>query len=93
MRTARDRQELGQPLQSSRENRFQPAHGVRSCLPRFRTISCQSHGVGLYRRGFWVLSHLMEQRHSGRHGLTVSRLGLGTMTWGRDTDEHEAKTS
>lgn len=23
--------------------------------------------------------------------MTVSRLGLGTMTWGRDTDEHEAR--
>jgi aryl-alcohol dehydrogenase-like predicted oxidoreductase len=33
----------------------------------------------------------MEQRHLGSAGLTVSRLALGTMTWGRDTDEHEAK--
>jgi aryl-alcohol dehydrogenase-like predicted oxidoreductase len=32
----------------------------------------------------------MEQRTLGRSGLKVSRLGLGTMTWGRDTDEHEA---
>jgi aryl-alcohol dehydrogenase-like predicted oxidoreductase len=32
----------------------------------------------------------MEQRHLGRSGLRVSRLGLGTMTWGRDTPEHEA---
>ncbi|MFJ9697827.1 aldo/keto reductase [Kitasatospora sp. NPDC101183] len=32
----------------------------------------------------------MEQRHLGRTGLQVSRLGLGTMTWGRDTDEHQA---
>ncbi|WP_371482762.1 aldo/keto reductase [Kitasatospora sp. NBC_00315] len=32
----------------------------------------------------------MEKRHLGRTGLRVSRLGLGTMTWGRDTDEHEA---
>ncbi|MFJ6213558.1 aldo/keto reductase [Streptomyces sp. NPDC092296] len=32
----------------------------------------------------------MEQRHLGRTGLRVSRLGLGTMTWGRDTDEQEA---
>lgn len=26
----------------------------------------------------------------GRSGLRVSRLGLGTLTWGRDTDEREA---
>ena len=32
----------------------------------------------------------MEQRALGRSGLKVSRLGLGTMTWGRDTDEHES---
>lgn len=32
----------------------------------------------------------MEQRRVGRSGLRVSRLGLGTMTWGRDTDEHES---
>jgi aryl-alcohol dehydrogenase-like predicted oxidoreductase len=33
----------------------------------------------------------MERRRLGRSGLLVSRLGLGTMTWGRDTDEHEAR--
>ena len=33
----------------------------------------------------------MQQRHLGASGLTVSRLALGTMTWGRDTDEHEAR--
>ncbi len=27
----------------------------------------------------------------GGSGLRVSRLGLGTMMWGRDTDEHEAR--
>ena len=32
----------------------------------------------------------MEMRRAGNSGLTLSRLGLGTMTWGRDTDEHEA---
>lgn len=32
----------------------------------------------------------MEQRRVGKSGLMVSRLGLGTMTWGRDTDEHES---
>ncbi|MDT9686660.1 aldo/keto reductase [Streptomyces sp. TRM76323] len=32
----------------------------------------------------------MEQRHLGSTGLRVSRIGLGTLTWGRDTDEHEA---
>jgi aryl-alcohol dehydrogenase-like predicted oxidoreductase len=33
----------------------------------------------------------MQQRYLGRTGLKVSRLGLGTLTWGRDTDEHEAR--
>ena len=33
----------------------------------------------------------MQQRRLGATGLKVSRLGLGTMTWGRDTDEHEAR--
>ncbi len=33
----------------------------------------------------------MELRPLGRSGLLVSRLALGTMTWGRDTDEHEAR--
>lgn len=33
----------------------------------------------------------MQQRFVGRTGLSVSRLGLGTMTWGRDTDRHEAR--
>lgn len=33
----------------------------------------------------------MQQRNVGRTGLKVSRLGLGTLTWGRDTDEHEAR--
>lgn len=32
----------------------------------------------------------MEKRQLGKSGVVVSRLGLGTMTWGRDTDEHEA---
>lgn len=32
----------------------------------------------------------MELRRAGNTGLALSRLGLGTMTWGRDTDEHEA---
>ncbi len=33
----------------------------------------------------------MQHRQLGRSGLRVSRLGLGTLTWGRDTDEHEAR--
>lgn len=32
----------------------------------------------------------MELRRAGSSGLSLSRLGLGTMTWGRDTDTHEA---
>jgi aryl-alcohol dehydrogenase-like predicted oxidoreductase len=33
----------------------------------------------------------VQQRYLGRTGLRVSRLALGTMTWGRDTDQHEAR--
>lgn len=33
----------------------------------------------------------METRQVGESGLRVSRLGLGTMTWGRDTSRAEAK--
>lgn len=33
----------------------------------------------------------MQQRRLGRTGLRVSRLGLGTMSWGTSTDEHEAR--
>ncbi|WP_089772524.1 aldo/keto reductase [Ruania alba] len=32
----------------------------------------------------------MEIRRVGTSGLRVSSVALGTMTWGRDTDEHEA---
>ena len=34
---------------------------------------------------------LVQQRSLGRSGLSVSRLGLGLMTWGNQTDEHEAR--
>ncbi|MEO6091296.1 MAG: aldo/keto reductase [Umezawaea sp.] len=34
----------------------------------------------------------MEHRQLGRSGLRVSRMALGTMTWGRDTDADEAAT-
>lgn len=33
----------------------------------------------------------MHERSLGATGLKVSRLGLGTMTWGRATDEHDAR--
>jgi aryl-alcohol dehydrogenase-like predicted oxidoreductase len=33
----------------------------------------------------------VEQRAVGTSGLRVSCVALGTMTWGRDTDEHEAR--
>ena len=33
----------------------------------------------------------MQQRPLGRSGIWVGRLGLGTMTWGGDVDEYEAR--
>lgn len=32
----------------------------------------------------------MKQHRVGKTGLFVGTIGLGTMTWGRDTDEHDA---
>jgi len=32
----------------------------------------------------------MQQRYVGRTGLRVSRIGLGTMSWGRSTDQYDA---
>src|SRR3954464_11026049 len=59
-------------------------HPVRAAAPlRLGTVSGRRPrpAVG------WPL---VEQRALGRSGLVVSRLALGTMTWGRDTDEDEA---
>ena len=55
---------------------------------RCRRRSCHATGG---RRGARLAFGPMEQRRLGGTGLHVSRLGLGTMTWGRDTDEHEAR--
>jgi len=51
--------------------------------PVRRAAGAPSGGAGYLVR--------MQQRSVGATGLKVSRLGLGTMTWGRDTDEHEAR--
>ena len=52
--------------------------------------------MSVWRQGIERLPRLasrrMKQRHLGRSGLIVSRLALGTMTWGRDTDEDDAAT-
>src|SRR5439155_17947447 len=48
--------------------------GVARQAPGGRSVACRG----------------MEQRAVGRSGLVVSRLGLGTATWGRDTDEDDA---
>jgi aryl-alcohol dehydrogenase-like predicted oxidoreductase len=48
-----------------------------------------SRGAGMVSRAATRLDRV-EERLVGRSGLRVSRLGLGTLTWGRDTDAHEA---
>src|SRR3954469_291650 len=59
--------------------------------PRTRRKPGNRLSTGNPRHRFWpVISASMEQRHLGRTGLRVSRIGLGTLTWGRDTDEHDA---
>lgn len=35
--------------------------------------------------------HAVDQRGLGSTGLFISRMGLGTMTWGGGTDEYEAR--
>src|SRR3712207_315653 len=57
---------------------------VGAAAPPLRRGALNRDGVIYIVRG-------MQQRYLGRAGLQVSRLGLGTMTWGRDTDEHEAR--
>jgi aryl-alcohol dehydrogenase-like predicted oxidoreductase len=37
-----------------------------------------------------LVANLPAMEHRRLGGLEISRLGLGTMTWGRDTDENEA---
>src|SRR4051812_32631999 len=60
-------------------------------------VESQTHGPAHRRRLYRCRDRaldsltLMQQRPLGRTGLHVSRLALGTMTWGRDTDEHEAR--
>ena len=62
-----------------------PTAGTGAAPVRARAAS---GAQGLRER--WLRSVPMETRRVGRSGLRVSRLGLGTLTWGRDTDEHEA---
>src|SRR4051812_3038313 len=59
--------------------------------PPARRARCRSRR-GAAPRGSSVAARLraVEESLVGRSGLRVSRLGLGTLTWGRDTDEHEA---
>ncbi len=48
----------------------------------------EPHGCSARARAIFSA---MQHRSLGVTGLKVSRLGLGTMTWGRATDEHEAR--
>ena len=50
-----------------------------------------SHRSGARAAGVAVKVSSMETRPVGVSGLQVSRLGLGTMTWGRDTSAEQAR--
>src|SRR5439155_130683 len=56
--------------------------GLRRCV---RDRDRWPGGAPPGHRGATVVSLPMQQRPLGRAGLLVSRLALGTMTWGRDT--------
>ena len=86
VRAAGDRQELGEALDDAEDDGLEEVE----------------HGAGAYgdavaasrrarRRRATANLCRMQQRSLGTHRPKVSRLGLGTMTWGRDTDEHEAR--
>ena len=69
----------------------QPARATRARRGRGTAYACSDRRAAgtPSRRGGYLVA--MQQRSVGATGLKVSRLGLGTMTWGRDTDEHEAR--
>ena len=83
---ARDGQELGEPLDHAEHDGVAVVHVgaayevVRSREPLPRAGAARAATV-------WPMQH----RSLGRSGLSVSRLGLGLMTWGNHTDEHEAR--
>src|SRR6478736_454658 len=61
-----------------------PGAGGRPGSPPDRPCRCRDRRSGVDRFAD------MDSRRVGRSGLEVSRLGLGTMTWGRDTDADAA---
>ncbi len=80
---AGDRQELGQALDGPED------HGLEEVDTRAEPTGGETASRGALLGG--LANWPMQQRSLGATGLKVSRLGLGTLTWGRDTDEHEAR--
>src|SRR5919198_1836055 len=74
------------PLPLPISNDAVPGTLTRGATGRHRQVVHRSPDPDARR----VTSTLMEQRPLGRTGLRVSRLGLGTLNWARDTDEQEA---
>ena len=69
--------------------------GRRQRLHRHRVRAHRRRGLDHHRAqvGRAATVRPMEHRRLGRTGLRVSSVGLGTMTWGRDTDELEPRNS
>ena len=75
----RNRKELSDTLNDAQNDCFENTHGGQHSPPR-----CARQALGALGLVF------MRERTVGHSGLRIGEIGLGTLTWGRDTDETQA---